>query len=424
MLPVIPISAAHPSPPHRIKFDATGPGTIMSPMSLMRFAVPMLMASAAAAAGAGADSANPIMISPVKADETVTFFTSAAWPAQDEPGVWLAEIHGIIFENEQSRLLGAILRKVLGIEESELSTEERSLMRRRLALFTADCERGKALRILLGGKVFELPESGPNGHFRSTLRLPDSLVAGRNSLTFTAVLREGDTRQFGGTILPQPDDARRPLVISDIDDTIKLTQVLERPQLRLNTFCRPFRAVPGMAELYRKWESRDGAQFHYLSGSPWQLYGPLEEFVRRENFPQAGWHLKPLRFKDPSTVRAFFRTQHEYKTAAIRALMERWRQRPVILVGDTGEQDPEIYAGLARRYPDRIRHIYLRHAMDGTSEPERLAAIFQGLPPEKWTAFTDPSEISALSNPHLQADRVEKTIDFTPNPPNFPEPGR
>ena len=30
-------------------------------------------------------------------------------------------------------------------------------------------------------------------------------------------------------------------------------------------------------------------------------------------------------------------------------MAERWPQRPLILVGDSGEQDPEIFATLARR---------------------------------------------------------------------------
>lgn len=333
------------------------------------------------------------MISPVKADETVTFFTSAAWPASDDAGVLLAEIHGIIFENEQPRILTALLRKMLGFVPARLTLEERETLRQRLALFTADCERGKALRIVLEGKVFDLPASGPNGHFRTTLRLPGDLLRGRQELTFRVLLREGDTRHFAGRVLVQHDDAR-PLVISDIDDTIKLSQVRDREQIRLNTFCRPFRPVPGMAALYRRWGRQDGAQFHYLSGSPWQLYGPLEEFIRAGDFPCGAWHLKPLRFKDPSTLRAFLRPRPEYKTAAIRVLLERWPHRPVVLVGDTGEQDPEIFGDLARSYPERIRRIFLRNASAETRENPRLSAAFPGVPVEKWILVQNAEELA------------------------------
>lgn len=336
------------------------------------------------------------MISPVKTDETVTFFTSTAWPSPEEPGVWLAEVRGIIYEDEQSRLLGAVLRKLLGIDESSLTAEERATLRRRLALFTVDCERGKALRIVLEGQNFDLPKSGPNGHFRTTLRLPDAMVSGQKKLTFHAVLRDGDIRRFAGEILPQPDSRDRPLVISDVDDTIKLSGVTDRAALRLNTFCRPFVPVPGMAEIYRQWEARDGAQFHYLSGSPWQLYRPLEEFVREAGFPAGAWHLKPLRFKEPGTVRAFLGPQHEYKTAGIRALMERWPNRPVILVGDTGEQDPEIFSDLARRWPDRIQRIVLRNTSGESRANARLAAAFKDVPEGKWILFDN---VGVLTKP-------------------------
>lgn len=341
---------------------------------------------------ASADASFP-MISPVKADETVTFFTSAAWPSPDEPGMWLAEVRGIIYEDEQSRLLGAVLKKLLRLDDSALTPEERVTLKQRLALFTVDCERGKALQIVLGGQSFDLPKSGPNGHFRTTLRLPDAMVAGQKRLTFTAVLRDGDKRRFAGEILPQPDTRSHPLVISDVDDTIKLSEVRDRAALRLNTFCRPFRPVPGMAEIYRQWETRDGAQFHYLSGSPWQLYRPLEEFVRDAGFPAGAWHLKPLRLKDPSTLRAFLGPQHEYKTAGIRALMERWPHRPIILVGDTGEQDPEIFGDLARRWPDRIQRIVLRRTNQETAGNARLAKALEGVSAAKCSLFSEAKEL-------------------------------
>ncbi|RYD30529.1 MAG: DUF2183 domain-containing protein [Verrucomicrobiaceae bacterium] len=333
------------------------------------------------------------MISPVKADETVLFFTTAASPAEDQSGMWLAEVHGIIFENEQSRLIVALLRKMLGIEEASLTAEERVLLRQRLALFTVDCERGKALRIVLGGQTFDLPASGPNGHFRTTLRLPASMTQGHRELSFTAVLRPGDTRRFEGKILLPADGAAGPLVISDLDDTIKLSEVGDRTQLRLNTFCRPFRAVPGMAPLYQRWQTVHQAQFHYVSGSPWQLYGPLETFIRSEGFPEGTWHLKHLRLKDPSTLRIFFGPHHVHKTAGIRAILERWPRRPVILVGDTGEQDPEIYADLAQRYPDRIHRIFLRNVTAETRSGPRLAGLFQNVPPEKWRLFENAAEV-------------------------------
>ncbi len=59
-------------------------------------------------------------------------------------------------------------------------------------------------------------------------------------------------------------------VISDIDDTIKISNVLSKRLLLKHTFYTYFKPVEGMSDLYQKW-SEQKCQFHYVSASPWQL---------------------------------------------------------------------------------------------------------------------------------------------------------
>ena len=59
-------------------------------------------------------------------------------------------------------------------------------------------------------------------------------------------------------------------VISDIDDTVKISNVLSKRLLLKHTFYSYFKPVDGMSELYQKW-SEQQCQFHYVSASPWQL---------------------------------------------------------------------------------------------------------------------------------------------------------
>ena len=59
-------------------------------------------------------------------------------------------------------------------------------------------------------------------------------------------------------------------VISDIDDTIKITQVLNKGSLLKHTFYNGFKPVEGMNEIYQIWGAQK-CQFHYVSASPWQL---------------------------------------------------------------------------------------------------------------------------------------------------------
>jgi len=60
--------------------------------------------------------------------------------------------------------------------------------------------------------------------------------------------------------------------------------------------------------------------------------------------------------------------------------------RTFVLVGDSGEYDPEIYGFLARKYPKCIHQIFIRAVKDD----ERFLKAFKDIPREKWLVFTDP----------------------------------
>ena len=327
------------------------------------------------------------MPSPLKPDERVTFFTSAAWPAA--AGAWEAEVRGIVFEPEFNRLYAALLRRALRVDEAALTAEEVAIFRERLALFLRDNERGKALPVEIGGRSFTLPRSGANGHFRAVLTLGAGEVAaaGGGVLTVRTPAAAEEIGHFSGTVQVVPDE-EAPCVVSDVDDTIKVTSVKDRAALKRNTFCRPFVPVPGMAALYRRWEQQEGARFFYVTSSPWQLYQPLEAFREAHGFPPGPWHMKHVRLKSPGTIAALFRRQHGHKLDGIRPLLARWPRRPFVLVGDSADRDPEIYAQVATEFPGRVRRVLIRD-VDGTAEA-RCAAAFRDTPGTAWEIFTEP----------------------------------
>jgi phosphatidate phosphatase APP1 len=259
----------------------------------------------------------------------------------------------------------------------------------RAALFLADNERGKRLSVRIAGRVHGLARSEANGHFRSTLTLSREEVkrhAKGGVLAYEVVTAAGDTRRFRGrVILPPPTGIS---VISDIDDTIKISHVLDRDELLRHTFAKPFEAVPGMGAAYAAWAER-GATFHFVSSSPWQLYPFLGPFAEREGFPPAAFHLKSVRLKD-RTLLNLFKSSRETKPPVIRAILRRYPRHRFILVGDSGEQDPEVYGGIARESPQRVVHVFIRRVKDASHEPRRFRAAFAGVPEAKWTLFADP----------------------------------
>ena len=185
-------------------------------------------------------------------------------------------------------------------------------------------------------------------------------------------------------------------VISDIDDTIKITEVRNRTATLRNTFLREFQPVPGMADVYRSIARSNQATFHYVSASPWQLYEPLAEFVRAKSFPAGTFELKQFRWKDRSAL-DLFASPEKFKPGVIEPLLKQFPKRKFILIGDSGERDPEIYGVLARKFPNQIIHIYVR---DVTNEPRdslRYRKAFRDVPDSKWQSFRDPGEIKVAS---------------------------
>ena len=333
--------------------------------------------------------------SPVKADETVVFLSGIGNQQSDG---WNLDIHGWVYESEYHKPITSLFRRAVGIRDDELTRDELATFRERAQFFLVDNERHKSVSIRLGEMTFTLAPSRPNGHFQTNLHILSedvdrfglaSLLTNR-AAPFQMLPPKKNIQPVNGVIELLP--ATGISVISDIDDTIKVSDVRERKELLRNTFCRPYQAVPGMAEQYRKWEKSAGARFHYVSATPWQLYLPLSEFIRSNRFPEGTFQLKLFRWKD-QTFFDLFKSPEHFKLSAIRPLFERFPNRKFVLVGDSGEKDPEIYAALAREFPQQVTHIYIR---DTTSQPQdsaRYRSTFSGLSTNRWQIFRQPSEL-------------------------------
>jgi hypothetical protein len=331
-------------------------------------------------------------MSEIKSDERVIFFPTLAARSADGQS-WSVPIHGWIFEPEEDDRLRRVTVRTLcqtfDLPPGELSTE---LFERRIRLFLVDNERWKRIAIRLVDQERKLPRSHADGHFTETLQLPAALVdpaIERGRLRYSAVTRPNDPRRFHGISFCLP---RRGLsVVSDIDDTIKVTQVRDKRQVMRNTFLREFQAVEGMSAVYRRW-ALAGLSFHFVSASPWQLYEPLSKFIHEAGFPEASFHLKRFRLKDSSLVR-LFEDPIRYKLAEIEPLLQTFPERCFVLVGDSGEKDPEVYGVLARRYPNQIRRIFIRDVTGEAADAPRYREAMDGLPHDLCQLFRQPSEL-------------------------------
>ncbi len=324
-------------------------------------------------------------------DEEIVLFPALAHRVGGG-GEWECEVRGCVYEPEQRRLALALLREALELKHVEMTGPEAAIFAERARLFMVDHERGRRVVVRIGGGEYAVGKSRPDGQFAGVLRLPDAKVRapGGGPVPVQAVLPADDPRRFLGQIsLVEKNGVT---VITDIDDTIKVSEVRDRKALLRRTFLEPFEPVPGMAEVYRAWAARSGAQFCYVSASPWQLFPPLAEFVRANGFPAGVFYLKKFRWKDESFA-GLFEGPEKYKPAAIEPLLKQFPRRQFVLVGDAGEKDPEIYGSLGRRYPRQVARILIRNVTGPGADSERFKAASRGLRPGVWQVFRSAGEI-------------------------------
>jgi len=332
--------------------------------------------------------------SPLRGDEQVILFPSAAH--LDATGQhWVVPVHGWVFEPEADGVERAALVKLLGKVVAVGDDEQaRAILRHRLMPFLADNQRNKRIAVRIGDRRVTLEPSDAGGHFVGTVTVPAKEAEGlaaRGELTLEVV-------GAASSVAPVHLVPTRGLsVISDIDDTIKITEVTDQQALVRNTFMKPFAAAPGMAALYRRWAG-EGVVFHYVSSSPWQLYAPLRRFMARAGFPAASLHLKRFRLRD-STVLDLLADPRQTKPAAIEPILQRFPNHQFRLVGDSGERDLEVYGDVARAHRDQIVGIYIRNVTGQAPDDERFRTAFAGLPDELWHVFTDPAELTPAERP-------------------------
>ena len=75
---------------------------------------------------------------------------------------------------------------------------------------------------------------------------------------------------------------------------------------------------------------------------------------------------------------------------------EKFPQRHFVLVGDSGERDPETYGTLARKYPKQVIRILIRDVTGTTADATRYKKAFHDLPGGHWQIFREPAEISPI----------------------------
>lgn len=320
------------------------------------------------------------------------------------PDSWQVEVHGWCFnldgERHYQRTTANLLRRALHLPRHE---PDPPYFRERAYGFLVDHPRKLEIDISLGSEIRGLASTKRNGHYRGSLtfRLTQDLPAlktahGSRKLMIQA--RRPDEGLISTGVIHLPEE-RGLSVITDIDDTIKFTNVSNRHELLANTFLRNFRCIEGMPGLFQRL-AREHVCFHYISATPWQLYPAIVRFLSEHQFPEGSIHLRKFALKDATILKKIF-PAHKKKRKVIENLIARFPERKFLLLGDTGEKDPEIYGEIARKYPSQVLGLCLRNVSPDAPDAPRFRRAFTQIPSAKWIVFEDTRRLEEEYLPEL-----------------------
>jgi phosphatidate phosphatase APP1 len=174
---------------------------------------------------------------------------------QRKEGDWRLNLHGWRFQSsKRNKLLGESSSVAAERIARLLATSEQlvyyndTFQRDRLKPFMVEDQKNEKIQIIIGTKYNYTTKTDSEGQFRTSFIIPNADVQKMKKtlnndqiITYKAI---GDNKDVweGKVYLLERHGLS---VISDIDDTIKISEVLDKIRLVANTFIHGFRVVEG-----------------------------------------------------------------------------------------------------------------------------------------------------------------------------------
>lgn len=209
----------------------------------------------------------------------------------------------------------------------------------------------------------------PEGYFEVTLHPTEALPADKLwhavelELVEEARLEAQPVRATGEVMVP--DLAKAAFgIISDVDDTILKTGATNLLRMARITFLNnartrlPFKGVAALYQAFQQGSSGEGQHpLFFVSSSPWNLYDLLTDFCEVHEIPRGPFMLRDLGIDREKFIKS---SHHSHKLEQIERILRFYPDLPFILIGDSGQKDPEIYRQVINDFPERILAVYIR----------------------------------------------------------------
>jgi phosphatidate phosphatase APP1 len=277
----------------------------------------------------------------------------------DDPA--LVQIYNGLGTTKGARIWGRVIEDEGGEPSKRKERWYRKLKRNIKALESDEIPHARLELKVLGRKL--RVKSDEEGLFSARVRGP--LPAGSHPVE-AALKEKRPYRVSAGRLLIWPAKGTRVAVISDIDDTVLQTGVgnkLRMARRVLSTSAHDLRTYAHAPALYGIWAKR-GYPLVFVSGSPQNLYPKLTRFLALKRFPAAPLLLKDFGGKHALTEQVAYKLDH------IERVLKLLPGYKLLLVGDSGESDPEIYAKVAQKHRGRVLAIMI-HRLKGKQRAGR-----------------------------------------------------
>ncbi|MDQ3290363.1 MAG: DUF2183 domain-containing protein [Bacteroidota bacterium] len=175
-------------------------------------------------------------------------------------------------------------------------------------------------------------------------------------------------------VLVPPTDAEYG-IISDIDDTIirsNAYSALEMSRIVFLNNARTRLPFAGVSEFYKSLQlGRNGKRnnpFFYVSSSPWNMYDLLKDFLDLNQIPAGPLLLRDFGLLQNKLVGS---SHMGHKFKEIQNILLTYPELNFVLIGDSGQEDANIYREVVKQFPSRILAIYIRDVQ--LPEREKIA---------------------------------------------------
>ncbi len=245
-----------------------------------------------------------------------------------------------------------------------------------IRLFMVKPLAGVTVRLQWNDQVLET-STGHDGFFKFEWVSDVSVPAGWHPVT-VSLAHSGETPVEGNGKLFVPHSTQYAF-ISDIDDTVLVSHSASKfKRLRVLFTKNPHsrKAFDAVVRHYyllsvAHTEADVPNPFFYVSSSEWNLYNDLNEFFKHNGLPKGAFLLNEI--KKWYQLFKTGKTKHQGKLIRVARILDVFPKQRFILLGDNSQSDPDIYAAIAQKYPEKIVAIYIRNINSSKKNETELA---------------------------------------------------